>query len=88
MMCNHHGIVTTPSIIMWIALSRYKMVLLPFHVYNFTHIRYYSHIMSSSRTSVRVKLGLFNAKIRNENRRYIHKLMYQINEQDLLCHSI
>ena len=37
---------------------------------------------------VRVKLGLFNAKIRNENRRYIHRLIYQINEQDLLCHSI
>ena len=45
-------------------------------------------ILSSSRTSVRVKLGLFNAKIRNENRRYIHRLIYQINEQDLLCHSI
>ena len=46
------------------------------------------HVLSSSRTSVRVKLGLFNAKIRNENRRYIHRLIYQINEQDLLCHSI
>ena len=45
-------------------------------------------VLSSSRTSVQVKLGLFNAKIRNENRRYIHRLIYQINEQDLLCHSI
>ena len=35
-----------------------------------------------------MKLGLFNAKIRNETRRYIHRLMYQLNEQDLLCHSI
>ena len=25
---------------------------------------------------LRVKLGLFNAKIRNENRRYIHRLIY------------
>ena len=24
-------------------LVRYKMVLLPFHVYNYTHIRHYSH---------------------------------------------
>ena len=23
--------------------TRYKMVLLPFHVYNYTHIRRYSH---------------------------------------------
>ena len=45
-------------------------------------------LLSSSRTSVRVKLGLFNAKIRNENRRYIHRLIYQLNEKDLLCHSI
>ena len=45
-------------------------------------------LLSSSRTSVPVKLGLFNAKIRNENGRYIHRLMYQFNEQDLLCHSI
>ena len=45
-------------------------------------------LLSSSRTSVRVKLGLFNAKICNENRRYIHRLINQINEQDLLCHSI
>ena len=45
-------------------------------------------LLSSSHTSVRVKLGLFNAKIRNENRRYIHRLLYQINEQDLLCHSM
>ena len=45
-------------------------------------------LLSSSRTNVRVKLGLFNAKIRDENRRYIHRLIYQINEQDLLCHSI
>ena len=44
--------------------------------------------LSSSRTSVLVKLGLFNAKIRNENRRYIHRITYQLNEQDLLCHSI
>ena len=36
----------------------------------------------------RVKLGLFNAKIRNENCRYIYRLIYQLNEQDLLCHSI
>ena len=46
------------------------------------------YILSSSRTSVQVKLGLFNAKIRNENRRYIHRLIYQLNEQDLLCYSI
>ena len=46
------------------------------------------YILSSSRTRVRVKLGLFNSKIRNENRRYIHRLIYQLNEQDLLCHSI
>ena len=24
--------------------TRYKMALLPFHVYNYTHIRHYSHI--------------------------------------------
>ena len=47
-----------------------------------------SKILSSSRTRVRVKLGLFNAKIPNENRRYIHRLIYQLNEQDLLCHAI
>ena len=47
-----------------------------------------TQLLSSSRTSVRVKLGLFNAKIRNENHRYIHRLIYQLNEQDLLCHSI
>ena len=41
-----------------------------------------SKLLSSSRTSVRVKLGLFNAKIRNENRRYIYRLIYQLNEQD------
>ena len=35
-----------------------------------------------------MKLGLFNAKIRNDNRRYIHRLIYQLNEKDLLCHSI
>ena len=35
-----------------------------------------------------MQLGLFNAKIRNENHRYIHRLIYQLNEQDLLCHSI
>ena len=45
-------------------------------------------VLSSSRTSVREKLGLFNAKLRNENRRYIHRLIYQLNEQDLLRHSI
>ena len=45
-------------------------------------------LLFSSQTGVRVKLGLFNAKIRNENRRYIHRLIYQLNEQDLLCHSI
>ena len=42
-------------------------------------------LLSSSRTSVRVKLGLFNAKIRNENCRYhgyIHRLIHQLNEQD------
>ena len=44
-------------------------------------------LLSSSRTSVRVKLGLFNAKICNENRCFIHRLTYQVNEQDLLCHS-
>ena len=45
-------------------------------------------ILSSARTSVPVKLGLFNTKIHNENGRYIHRLIYQVNEQDLLCHSI
>ena len=44
-------------------------------------------LLSSARTRVRVKLGLFNAKIRNENHRYIHRLIYKLNEQDLLCHS-
>ena len=44
-------------------------------------------LLSSSRASVWVKLCLFNAKIRNENRRYIHRLIYHLNEQDLLCHS-
>ena len=39
-------------------------------------------LLSSSGTSVRVKLGLSNAKLRNENRRYIHRLIYQLNEQD------
>ena len=33
-------------------------------------------VLSSSRTSVQVKLGLFNAKIRNENGRYIYRLIY------------
>ena len=51
-------------------------------------LRVNSNLLSSARTSVRVKLGLFNAKIRNENFRYIHRLIYQINEQDLLYHSI
>ena len=37
-------------------------------------------ILSSSRTSVRVKLGLFNVKIRNDNRRYICRLTYQLNK--------
>ena len=45
------------------------------------------HLLSSSRTSVPVKQGLFNAKIHNENGRYIHRLIYELNEQDLLCHS-
>ena len=45
-------------------------------------------LLSSSRTRVRVKLGVFNAKIRNENHHYIRRLIYQLNEQDLLCHSI
>ena len=56
-----------------------------------SHYRFscsFCHVLSSSRTSVLVKLGLFNAKIRNENCRYIHRLIYLINEQDLLCHSI
>ena len=44
-------------------------------------------LLCSSRTSVRVKLGLFNAKICNENRCFIHRLTYQLNEQDFLCHS-
>ena len=43
--------------------------------------------MSSSRTSVPVKQGLFNAKIHNENGRYIHRLIYELNEQDLPGHS-
>ena len=47
-----------------------------------------SQLLSSSRTSVPMKLGLFNAKIHNENGRYIYRLIYQLNEQDLLCHSI
>ena len=52
-------------------------------------LNYRAHrVVSSSRTSVPVKLGLFNAKICNENgRRYIQRLIYQLNEQDLLCHS-
>ena len=32
--------------------------------------------------------GETGSQIRNENRRYIHRLIYQINEQDLLYHSI
>ena len=44
-------------------------------------------LLSSSRTSVPVKLGLFNAKIHNENGRYIHRLISQLNEQELLYHS-
>ena len=48
---------------------------------------YLSLILSSSRTSVPVKQGLFNAKIHNENGRYIHRLIYEFNEQDLLGHS-
>ena len=47
-----------------------------------------NHVLSSSHTSVWVRLGLFNAKIRNEKCRFIHRLVYQINEQDLFCHSI
>ena len=54
--------------------------------FQYPRIMYY--VLSSSRTRVRVKLGLFNAKIRNENHGYIHRLIYQFNEQDLLCHSI
>ena len=34
--------------------------------------------------SVPMELGLFNAKIHNENDRYIHRLIYQLNELDLL----
>ena len=47
----------------------------------------YHYVLSSSRTSVPVKQGLFNAKIHNENGRYIHRLIYELNEQDLLGHS-
>ena len=46
------------------------------------------NVLSSALTSVWVKLGVFNAKMHNENRRYIHRLIDQLNEQDLLCHSI
>ena len=42
------------------------------------------YILSSSRTSVTVKQGLFNAKIHKENGRYIHRLIYELNEQDLV----
>ena len=45
-------------------------------------------LYSRTSVSVPVKLGLFNAKIHNESGRCIHKLIYQLNEQDLLCHSI
>ena len=45
-------------------------------------------LLASSRISVRVKLGLLNVKLHNENRRYIHRLVYQLNEQNLLYHSI
>ena len=48
----------------------------------------YLVLLSSARISVPVKLGLFNAKIHNENGRYIHRLIYQLNEEDLLCYSI
>ena len=47
----------------------------------------YAVLLSSSRTSVLVKQGLFNAKIHDENGRYIHRLIYELNEQDLLGHS-
>ena len=40
------------------------------------------------RTSDPVKLGLFNAKLHNENSCYIHRPICQLNEQDLLCHSV
>ena len=46
-----------------------------------------SLLLSSSRTSVPLKLGLFNAKIHNENGPYIHRLIHQLNEKDLLGHS-
>ena len=44
-------------------------------------------LLSSSCTSVPVKQGLFNAKIHHENGRCIHRLIYELNEQDLLGHS-
>ena len=39
-------------------------------------------ILSSSRTSVPLKVRLFSAKIQNKNDCYTHKLIYQLNEQD------
>ena len=45
-------------------------------------------ILSSSFISVPVKAGLFNDKVKNKNDCYTHKLKNQLNEQDLLCHSI
>ena len=47
-----------------------------------------TEILSWSRTSVTVKTGLFNDKIQYKNDCYTHKLINQLNEQDLLCHSI
>ena len=34
-----------------------------------------------------LKQGFFNAEIHNENGLYIHRLIYELNEQDLLGHS-
>ena len=40
-----------------------------------------------TRVAVKV-LGLCIAKVQNENDCYTHRLIHQLNEQDLLCHSI
>ena len=42
-------------------------------------------VLSSSLTRVPVKVGLFNARIQNENDCYTPRLIHQLNEQDLLC---
>ena len=45
-------------------------------------------LLSSSLTRIPVKVGLINARIQNENDCYTHRLIHQLDEQDLPYHSI